>query len=191
MERAHKLYDCITEIGDDYLKEAEEFRPEKNKMTAIPWRRWAGLAAAGVLVVGVGRGLMSGGGDSSAPAASAPAASVPTEEFAPQFSLNDVGNASFDYMTSDQELVFDEKEIHFTNGEIWVILSAEDAEKLELPEDLADAATGRPDMWLCCENEAYIPSEQPTGIALYPYTADVYIVSDGENYYAAVPKYAP
>ncbi len=191
MKGSHRLYDCITEIGDNYLKEAETFCPEEHKGTGIPWRRWAGSAAAAVLVVGVGRGLMSGGMEASAPSASAPAASIPSEEFAPQYSMTDVGNPTFDYMSSDQELLFDEKEIHFTNGEIWAILAPEETEKLQIPENLADVAAGEADMWLREEDGAYIPSEQPTGIALYTYTEDVYIVSNGDYYYAAVRQHAP
>lgn len=189
MEGAHRLYDCITEISDDYLKEAEAFCPEEHRVTAIPWQRWAGLAAAAVLVVGLGRGLMSGGG--SAPAASAPAASVPAEEFAPQFSLEDALSGSFEYTADDQEHSLSGKEIIFTDGEIWGILAPEEAKKLDLPEDLSDAAAGEPIMWLREVDGTYIPSGEPTGIALYAYTADVRIVSDGGHHYAAVLKYAP
>lgn len=90
MERAERLYDCITEIGDAYLQEAEQFQPSKEKILTINWRRWSSAAAAFVLAVGLGylamRQLPRMGSNATGspscssgttPAASAPAASVP------------------------------------------------------------------------------------------------------------------
>lgn len=80
MERAQRLYDCITEIGDSYLQEAERFQPQKKAVT-VDWRRWGSWAAAVVLVLGLGRlalgNLPKMGASASAPNAATPAASAP------------------------------------------------------------------------------------------------------------------
>lgn len=47
-----KLYEAITLIDDDLIDEAGTYTPKKRKV--IQWKRWAGLAACLVLVVGVG-----------------------------------------------------------------------------------------------------------------------------------------
>lgn len=86
MERAQRLFDCITEIGDSYIQEAEQFRPEKRAVT-IDWRRWGSWAAAVVLVLGLGRlamenlpkmGASASNSTTAAPSASEPASSTPT-----------------------------------------------------------------------------------------------------------------
>lgn len=92
MERAQRLYDCITGMEDRYLEDARLF------LAAAPpapsgriWRRWGALAAALILVLGLGRiagGMFRMGSSapstpsaapSETPAASAPAASAPEE----------------------------------------------------------------------------------------------------------------
>lgn len=80
-ERAQKLYDCITEIGDGYLEDARLYRPEApSGQPRQRWRRWGALAAALVLVLGLSRmagGLFRMGSNSAAP--STPSA-APSEE---------------------------------------------------------------------------------------------------------------
>lgn len=86
MERAQRLYNCITDIGDAYLQEAEQFRPGREKILTLHWKRWSTAAAALVLAVGLGCLAISslprmGASETAAPsettAASAPAASAP------------------------------------------------------------------------------------------------------------------
>lgn len=87
MERAQRLYDCITEIGDSYLQAAEQFQPQAPSTAVFHWRRWGALAAAILLVVGVSRMSRMGSaekassGNEATPAASAPCASesIPAE----------------------------------------------------------------------------------------------------------------
>ena len=99
-ERAQKLYDFITEIGDSYLEDARLYQPAAPSGQSRPrWRRWGALAAALVLVLGLSRmagGLFRMGSQSAAPstpsaapseepAASAPPPDVPEE---PSFNSN-------------------------------------------------------------------------------------------------------
>ena len=109
MERAERLYDCITEIGDAYLQEAEQFQPGKEKILTIHWKRWSSAAAALVLAVGLGylivnnlprmgaRASAPSCAPGTAPAASAPAASTPAATEAPAGSAESVpwGNENY------------------------------------------------------------------------------------------------
>ena len=54
MERVQRLYDCITEVSDQYIQEAETFEIRQGKILNIDWKRWSSLAAALVVVVCVG-----------------------------------------------------------------------------------------------------------------------------------------
>ena len=78
-ERAERLYNCITDVGDDFLREMEKFQPRAKKPAAIDWKRWGTLAAAVLLVFGAGRWLLMDGAkmESSAPGAARPGASAP------------------------------------------------------------------------------------------------------------------
>ena len=84
MERVQRLYDCITEVSDQFVQEAETHEIRQVKTLHINWKRWSSIAAALAVVVGVGLavGQLGGGGasDSSKPAMSAPAASAPAAE---------------------------------------------------------------------------------------------------------------
>lgn len=193
MERTHRLYDCITEVGDHYLQEAEAFQPAESKVISLNWKRWASLAAALLLVVGIGRFVpdLFRDGSSSEPAASAPAASAPAMEQSPTQAESEVNDGEYSYSITDRDLSVIDKEIIFTNGEVWAILSPEDAAPLDLPENLADAAVGEPVLWLDYKNGAFVPTSGPAEIALYAYTSDVNIITDGEHYYAAVLKEVP
>ena len=81
MERVQRLYDCITEVSDQYIQEAETFEKRQGKTLDINWKQWGSLVAALVVVAGVGLAMtqLGGGGssDASAPAMSAPACSAP------------------------------------------------------------------------------------------------------------------
>lgn len=183
MERAERLYNSLTEIREDYLLQAEEFRPERPR-AAHSWKRWTALAAAVLLVVGVGT-VMRGGADSASSA----------ERFEPISGMTpfepETENGFSNETVMDQETPILDREIHFTNGEIWAVLAPEAAKTLDLPEDLSAAAAGKPDLWLTEENGVYFPTDAPTGVALYVYTEDVCIVHDGTEYYAAVMKRSP
>lgn len=78
MERSQRLYDCITDIGDAYLQDVEHFRPAAK----VQWRRWGSLAAALILIVGLGRWASDNlrmGSNSSSTASSAPTAAAENE----------------------------------------------------------------------------------------------------------------
>ena len=80
MSSAEKFYDAITEVREDLVEEALDYRfPQKR---AIPWQRYAGLAACLALVVCIGYlaanlrmgGMNAAGNDGSNGAASGEAA---------------------------------------------------------------------------------------------------------------------
>ena len=67
MSGAEKFFDAITEVREDLLEEALDYRFTKRK--AIPWQRYAGLAACLALVVCIGylaANLRMGGMDAAA-----------------------------------------------------------------------------------------------------------------------------
>ena len=113
MERVQRLYDCITEVSDQYIQEAETFEVRQVKILNINWKQWSSMAAALVVVVGVGLAVSHLGGgasDSSAPAmsepaCSAPAASAPAAEDmeAPEAVEQPglAGGQGFGYLTTD------------------------------------------------------------------------------------------
>ena len=83
MERSRRLYDCITEISDQYILEAECAQIRQVNFLNIPWKQIGSVAAAFAVMVGVGmamRQMSAGSADSSAPAMSAPACSAPTAD---------------------------------------------------------------------------------------------------------------
>ena len=107
MERAERLYDCITQVSDQYIQEAETFEIRQGKILNIDWKRLGSLAAALIVVAGAGlvvRQMGGGSADTSAPAmsepaCSAPAASAPAAEDVEHPGLS--GGQGFDYMTAD------------------------------------------------------------------------------------------
>ena len=54
MERAERLYDCITQVSDQYIQEAETFEIRQGKILNIDWKRLGSLAAALIVVAGAG-----------------------------------------------------------------------------------------------------------------------------------------
>lgn len=80
MERAQRLFDCLTQVSDGYILEAEAFEPCKAKRLNKAWKQWGYLAAALALTVGVSTAVFgspkkaSDSAAAEAPAASAPAA---------------------------------------------------------------------------------------------------------------------
>lgn len=112
MERAERLYDCITQVSDQYIQEAETFGVRQGKILNIDWKRWSSMAAALVVVVGVGLAVsqLGGSADTSAPAMSEPACSAPAasapaaEDVEPPEAVEQpglAGSQGFDYMTTD------------------------------------------------------------------------------------------
>ena len=113
MERAERLYDCITQVSDQYIQEAETFEIPQGNMLSFNWKRWSSMAAALVVVVGVGLAVSQLGGgasDTSAPAMSEPACSAPAasapaaEDVEPPEAVEQPGlsgGQGFDYMTAD------------------------------------------------------------------------------------------
>lgn len=113
MERVQRLYDCITEVSDQYIQEAETFEIRQGKILNIDWKRWSSLVAALIVVAGAGlvvRQMGAGSADSSAPAMSEPACSAPAasapaaEDVEPPEAVEQPGLAGgqgFDYMTTD------------------------------------------------------------------------------------------
>ena len=113
MERVQRLYDCITEVSDQYIQEAETFEIRQGKVLNIDWKRWSSLAAALIVVAGVGlvvRQMGGGSADTSAPAMSEPACSAPAasapaaEDVEPPEAVEQPGLAGgqgFGYMTAD------------------------------------------------------------------------------------------
>ena len=176
MERAQRFYDCITEIGDRYIQDAEEYTPTQNKSRPIAWRRWTGMAAALVLVVGLSfavyylprMGGATSGVAAEMPAMSAPAAAAPEAapmEPAPGGSLMDKVEAA--------------------------PAAPEQAAVCGMPEDLAAEVEGKTPMWLEFTGEWYVPTEGPSAYALFAYSPDLGIISDGTDYYAVAVQYMP
>ena len=113
MERAERLYDCITQVSDQYIQEAETFEIRQGKILNIDWKRLGSLAAALIVVAGAGlvvRQMGGGSADTSAPAMSEPACSAPAasapaaEDVEPPEAVEHPGlsgGQGFDYMTAD------------------------------------------------------------------------------------------
>jgi len=203
MERAQRFYDCITEIGDRYIQDAEEYTPAQNKIRPIAWRRWTGMAAALVLVVGLSfavyylprMGGATSGAAAEMPAMSAPAAAAPEAapmEPAPGGSLMDKAEAAPAAPEQTQTVRLEPgQEIHFETGEVDVILTPEQAAVCGMPEDLAAEVEGKTPMWLEFTGEWYVPTEGPSAYALFAYSPDLGIISDGTDYYAVAVQYMP
>lgn len=182
MKRGETLYDSITEIREEYLSQAEEFCPQKPHPTALAWKRWAALAAAVLLVVGVGSGVFEQHANSSAePSTAGSALQSPGEE----------ENRGSEAVLEDQADTVFGREIHLENGQIWALLPPEAAGKLDLPDDLDKLTAEEPILWLQEMDGVYVPADGPTQTALYSYTEDVSIICDDGMYYAAVVKRSP
>lgn len=190
MERAQRLYDCITEVSDQYIQEAECVEIRQGKILAYPWKRIGSLAAALVLVAGMSYALprmMGGGGAaSSAPAASAPETMEPSVEEPAMEDIQDVeqstgvGRADGGHESLQAGVV-----IRLSDEEHCVILSGEEAFQRGLPEDLEEAIAGEAFCQLTWQDGAFVPAGEESGIVLYPCAPDIYIVSDGKQYLAA------
>lgn len=195
--RTHRLYDCITGIGDGYVLDAQEMQPMKRDSAVPGLRRWSSLAAAVVLVIGIGAAAvrylphMGAGGDSLAPAASMPACSAPAAQ-APACSEVPKESLTEDvhYSASTSALV-PGMEIRFESGEVDVILTPEQADGYGMPKDLFAQIEGKDPVWLEFDGEAFVPSEEPTSYALYAYAPDLGIISDGASCYAVAVRYLP
>lgn len=200
MDRAQRLYDCITEIGDEYLYQAEQFRPVVRR---VNWQRWGSLAAALVLVIGIGSWVMNGmymGASKSesaaeapaapsapapsAPAASAPAASAPMvsepsgEEFADIFDYTSGSWLAHTLVLEDQE---------------YILLADGDPRLAEygLPEHVSADLAGEQVAWLEITEEGLLEvCDYESGILLLSCTLDsereIFIVLQDKLSLAAV-----
>jgi len=209
MERAMRFYDCLTEIGDRYILDAEEYAPEQKTPYNGMWRRWTGIAAALALVVGLSFAVahyfprMGSAADvaagAEAPSASAPAVAAPEAapmEPAPVPATGEGSDKFADAAPAAPEQTMESslkpgQEIHFENGEVDVILTQEQAAVCGMPEDLESEVEGKTPMWLEFTGEWYVPTEGPSAYALFVYSPDLGIISDGTHYFAVAVQFMP
>lgn len=186
-DRAERLFDRITELDPGYVEDALAFVPNDR---TVPWRRWGGIAAAVLLAASVGQ-LMPRMGISSKSEAPADAASTACGPESPETSGIE---SLYDSVTGTEEGTQNGSlrgacapgvEIYLSPGEIATVLTPEEAAALGYPAELTDIAKGGPLIWLTWENEQYTLCEHPTGIGLYEYDTHLYVISDGEQCWAA------
>lgn len=193
IERSQRLYDCITQIGEEYLEEAMDLLPQKSN-TFLAFRKWGVLAASLLLVVGIGLlipGTDIGWGGSTKgeePACSAPAAA------APEAAVPEMMDQAADRETEDEKFVTDGSQVgingntvhpkagqcvQYPDGSIGVLLSEDEARKLGI--DTGECSLETPDLWLAYQDGMYRPVQQSTNIVLYSSTDGFDVLSDGEH----------
>lgn len=184
-DRAERLFDCITDLDPSYVDDALAFVPARR---TVPWRRWGAMAAAVLLVVSVGQFFprMGGSTKSEAPESAPAAGAQDHSEISSMESIQDsVTGTSGTENSSLRGAFAPGVEICLSPTETATVLTPEQAALLGYPIELADIADGEPLIWLTLEVEQYILCEYDTGIGLYEYDTHLYVISDGNQCWAA------
>lgn len=183
-DRAERLFDCITGLDPSYVEDALAFVPERR---TVPWRRWGAMAAAVLLVVSAGQLMPRMGVKSEVPADSTPAACGPeSPETSGIESLYDSVTGTGDTQNSSVcGTLSPGVNIYLSPSETATVLTPEEATRLGYPTELADIADGEPLIWLTPDGEGYIPCQTATEIGLYEYDTHLYVISDGQQCWAA------
>ena len=184
-DRAERLFDCITELDPSYVEDALTFVPARR---IIPWRRWGAMAAAVLLVVSMGQFFprMGGSAKSEAPESAPAAGAQDHSEISSMESIQDSVTGTSDTESSSLRGAFATGvEIYLSPTETATVLAREEAARLGYPAELAAIAEGKPLIWLTWDETQYVLCEYPTGIGLYEYDINLYVISDGDQYWAA------
>ncbi len=190
MEQSQRLYDCITEIGEEYLEEAWNLVPEQRHTPLLNWKRWTTLAASLLLAVGIGLVLprfgMGGGTKSESPACSAPAASAPAAA-APELMDEETGgveavsDGSQVGGSGNTRILQAGQQVAYPDGRVGILLSEEEAEKqgMILTDDLNWEG---PVLYLEYRDGMYRPTDTHSEIVLYTCGDGFGIIRNGELY---------
>lgn len=165
---------AVSELDEKYYSEALSFKKKKNSAP-----KWIAAAAACLCVAAVGAGFALNGRK--------PAAALPAESTAEQ-------TASF---SSDCNVSKSIAQTVSLDGESYFVCGTGEAEVLAecgLPESLSASLAGKHIAYLFFdeETEEYVPKEDGNEVdgELFEYAPapnkNVYIVSFGESYYAAI-----
>ena len=189
-EPSQRLYDCMTEIGEEYLEEAWNLVPKKEQAQLhLHWKKWTALAASLLLVAGIGLILPELGMGSStkgeAPAASAPAMSAPAA-VAPEIMDEETENrepvvdGSQVSGSGNTRILQAGQQVAYPDGRIGVLLSEEEAEKrgIIFADDLN---WDGPVLYLEYRDRMYCSTEKNTGIVLYAGGNGFDVISDGKR----------